>query len=281
MSQTRCAFVTILGRVAVTSTWCDEMLAFASCAVTLAAAFVPGSPGLLRAPSTQPLAVVAMAKGFGPPKEAPKKKAAPKPKSQGAVKRDKAAEDFEALKRNGSPEYMVSIREVPEGGEPSKWYPVGGMAVPRSSSIDVTLSLAIFQNEDDLLKGAFRSYPFLKQSVHKFECVPAPRTLVYDCCRRLSLSRLVPPRARSQVRLPAQGVPGRPHQDCRQGGERAVGQPARQLVQRARQRPQRRLRLGQPAQAQLSVRHVNDDVCVEKCSVQNTCGPLFGSHAPS
>merc|ERR1711918_144606 len=54
-------------------------------------------------------------------------------------------------------------------GEPSKWYPVGGLAVPRSSSIDVALSMAIFQNEDDLLKGAFRSYPFLKDSKHRFE----------------------------------------------------------------------------------------------------------------
>jgi hypothetical protein len=89
--------------------------------------------------------------------------------SAGAVQRDKAASDLEKLTASGAPEYMVLIREVPEGQEPSKWYPVGGLAVPRSSSIDVALSIAIFNNEDDLLKGAFRSYPFLKQSVHKFE----------------------------------------------------------------------------------------------------------------
>jgi len=110
-----------------------------------------------------------MAKGFGPPKSEPKKKAAAKPQSAGAVQRDKAASDLEKLTASGAPEYMVLIREVPEGQEPSKWYPVGGLAVPRSSSIDVALSIAIFNNEDDLLKGAFRSYPFLKQSVHKFE----------------------------------------------------------------------------------------------------------------
>merc|ERR1719387_895681 len=111
-----------------------------------------------------------MAKGFGAPKAQPStKKAAPKPKSAGAVARDKAASDLEKLKAQGSPEYMVLIRECPEGAEPSKWYPVGGMAVPRSSSIDVSLSMAIFNNEDDLLKGAFRSYPFLKKSEHKFE----------------------------------------------------------------------------------------------------------------
>ena len=41
--------------------------------------------------------------------------------------------------------------------------------MPRSSSEDQALSLAIFNNEDDLLKGAFRSYPFLKKSTDKFE----------------------------------------------------------------------------------------------------------------
>jgi len=109
-----------------------------------------------------------MAKGFGPPKPAPKAKKVVK-KSAGAAQRDKAADDFDKLKAGGSPEYMVLIREAPEGGEPSKWYPVGGIAVPRSSSEDVALSLAIFNNEDDLLKGAFRSYPFLKKSTSKFE----------------------------------------------------------------------------------------------------------------
>merc|ERR1719238_2592854 len=109
-----------------------------------------------------------MAKGFGAPKTAPKAKTA-KPKSEGAAKRDQAASDLEKLKQSGSPEYMVLIRECPEGQEPSKWYPVGGLAVPRSSSIDVALSMAIFNNEDDLLKGAFRSYPSLKKSEHKFE----------------------------------------------------------------------------------------------------------------
>jgi len=113
---------------------------------------------------------IMMAKGFGKvPEKVEKKKVAAKPKSEASVKRDKAADDFDALKRQGSPEYMVLIREVPVGGEPSRWYPVGGIAVPRSSSEDVALSMAIFQNEDDLLKGAFRTYPFLKNSQEKFE----------------------------------------------------------------------------------------------------------------
>jgi len=110
-----------------------------------------------------------MAKGFGAPKPAPKPKTVVKKKSAGAVKRDAAGEAFDKLTSSGSPEYMVLIREAPEGGEASKWYPVGGIAVPRSSSEDVALSMAIFNNEDDLLKGAFRSYPFLKKSSSKFE----------------------------------------------------------------------------------------------------------------
>ena len=147
------------------------------------AAFLPGAHVVV--PGARALAVhrcavpqrqqqlVMMAKGFGPQKEAPKKKEkvakAPGPKSAGAEKRDQAASDFEALKASGSPEYMVLVRECPEGAEPSKWYPVGSMAVPRSSSIDVTMSMAIFNNEDDLLKGAFRAFPFLKNSQNKFE----------------------------------------------------------------------------------------------------------------
>jgi hypothetical protein len=120
-----------------------------------------------------------MAKGFGktPEKEVKAQKKADKPKSEATQQRDKAAADFDALKNQGSPEYMVLIRELPEGGEPSKWYPVGGIAVPRSSSEDVALSMAIFQNEDDLLKGAYRSYPFLKKSTAKFEYACASRTL--------------------------------------------------------------------------------------------------------
>merc|ERR1719440_2116419 len=136
--------------------------------VGLALAFMP--PGVVRPDAAmrqqQP---VMMAKGFGAPKAAPKSKARPQKKSEGAAARDKAASDLEKLKASGNPEYMVLIRECPEGQDPGKWMPVGGMAVPRSSSIDVALSIAIFNNEDELLKGAFRSYPFLKQSEHKFE----------------------------------------------------------------------------------------------------------------
>jgi hypothetical protein len=107
------------------------------------------------------------AKGFGkvPAAQKPQPK---KPKSAASVQRDQAATDFDNLRASGAPEYMILVRTVAEGEEPSKWYPVGGMAIPRSSSEDQALSIAIFENEDALLKGAFRSYPFLKDSTDRF-----------------------------------------------------------------------------------------------------------------
>ena len=108
-----------------------------------------------------------LAKGFGKPQP---QKSAPKPRkpSEGQQRRDKAAADFDALKATGAPEYMISVRTVGADG-PSDWMPVGGLAVPRSNSVDTAVSMAIFQNEDELLKGAFRAFPRLKTSTDKFE----------------------------------------------------------------------------------------------------------------
>jgi len=149
------------------------MLALSISAALLlsSAGFAPASTGMVSVRSSSSSSVVMMAKGFGKPNpkvEKAKAKAA-KPKSPVAVKRDAAGEAFDKLKAGGAPEYMVLIRTVDAAGEPSKWYPVGGIAVPRSSSEDQALALAIFNNEDDLLKGAFRSYPFLKNTNDKFE----------------------------------------------------------------------------------------------------------------
>ena len=64
----------------------------------------------------------------------------------------------------------MSIRTVSaDGSEASEWMPVGGLAVPRSNSVDTAVSMAIFNNEDELLKGAFRAFPKLKTSKDKFE----------------------------------------------------------------------------------------------------------------
>jgi len=106
------------------------------------------------------------ARGFGPPPPPAPVKQAPK---AAPAKKDKAAEDFDKLKATGAPSYEILIREVPEGGSPTEWMAFGSMAVPRSSSEDQAVSMAIFNNEDDLLKGAFKIYPKLKVSTEKFE----------------------------------------------------------------------------------------------------------------
>jgi hypothetical protein len=122
--------------------------------------------------------VAMMAKGFGknttPPPSPPKKKAnrlqprGPPPVELSAEAK-KAGADFDALKSSGAPEYTVAVRTVNAAGDKSEWYLVGGIAVPRSSSEDTAVSMAIFQNEDELLKGAYKFYPKLKMSTDKFE----------------------------------------------------------------------------------------------------------------
>ena len=116
-----------------------------------------------------------MAKGFG--KDLPKPKPPPKKQkramgvapaqtpSTATESEKKAAKDFESLTSGGAPEYTVLIRTVPEGEKPSPWREVGGIAVPRSSSEDQALALAIFNNEDDLLRGAVRHVPSSPRSL--------------------------------------------------------------------------------------------------------------------
>merc|ERR1719453_2981916 len=108
----------------------------------------------------------AAARGFGPAKPPPPP---PRPPSAASAKRTKAAEAFDELTSSGAPEYEVAVRTVTTDGTCSAWMSVGGLAVPRSSSEDMAVSMAIFGNEDDLLKGAFRNYPKLKVSEDKFE----------------------------------------------------------------------------------------------------------------
>lgn len=122
--------------------------------------------------SVQPIHM--LAKGFGkvaPPPPPPKKK---KPtqiaRTPVSAPASGPAADLERLKASGVPEYSVLIRTVNDAGEPtSKWLSVGGLAVPRSSSEDQALSLAIFNNEDALLEGAFQNHPQLKKSEERFE----------------------------------------------------------------------------------------------------------------
>ena len=86
--------------------------------------------------------------GFGQKK--PKK-----PKSERTQKREKASKQYDKMKTDGLPEYEVYVR-----GEGTKqWYPIGAIAVRRSSQI----SRAIYHSEADLLQGAFRAFPVLKK----------------------------------------------------------------------------------------------------------------------
>ena len=92
--------------------------------------------------------------GFG--KKTPKK-----PKSERTQKREKASKQYDKMKTDGLPEYEVYVR-----GEGTKqWYPIGAIAVRRSSQI----SRAIYHSEQDLLQGAFRAFPVLKKSRDSLE----------------------------------------------------------------------------------------------------------------
>lgn len=95
-----------------------------------------------------------MATGFGKPQEKPKV-------SDGAKQRKKAAQRMDNMRADGTPEYEIYIRV--EGKK--QWYPVGVIAVKRSSQINQ----AIFGSQDDLLQGAFRIYPVLRKNQQHLE----------------------------------------------------------------------------------------------------------------
>ena len=96
----------------------------------------------------------------------------------------------------------MSIRTVSaDGSETSEWMPVGGLAVPRSNSVDTAVSMAIFNNEDELLKGAFRAFPKLKTSKDKFEYGYRLREFPEDEVRAIAhhAASLLPPRTRTAL----------------------------------------------------------------------------------
>ncbi|MGB3299436.1 MAG: HHL1-like protein [Phormidesmis sp.] len=86
--------------------------------------------------------------GFG--QKTPKK-----PKSVRTKQREKASKQYDKMKTDGLPEYEVYVR----GEDTKQWYPIGAIAVRRSSQI----SRAIYHSEADLLQGAFRAFPVLKK----------------------------------------------------------------------------------------------------------------------
>ncbi|MEM9535526.1 MAG: HHL1-like protein [Cyanobacteria bacterium P01_A01_bin.3] len=98
---------------------------------------------------------MASAQGFGPPK--PKKTV-----SKGAKQRKAAAAKYETMQDEGLPEFNIYVRDR---NKPKNWFPIGSVAVKRSSAIDA----AIYQNETELLKGAFRLFPRLAKSRESLE----------------------------------------------------------------------------------------------------------------
>lgn len=92
--------------------------------------------------------------GFGKPQQTQK------PAKQNS-KRDVAEKQLDRMRADGLPEYEVYIRIQGKKG----WYPVGAIAVNRSSQINK----AIFSNQDELLKGAFRLYPNLRKNQNNLE----------------------------------------------------------------------------------------------------------------
>ena len=101
-----------------------------------------------------PMKVMAEPVGFG--KKTPKK-----PKSERTKQREKASKQYDKMKTDGLPEYEVYVR----GAGSKQWYPIGAIAVRRSSQI----SRAIYHSEKDLLQGAFRAFPVLKKSKDNLE----------------------------------------------------------------------------------------------------------------
>lgn len=92
--------------------------------------------------------------GFGktPPQPQPSKRSS---------ERAEASQMYEKMKSDGRPDYEVYIRVQGK----KNWFPVGVIAVKRSSQIDQ----AIFANQADLLQGALRIYPVLKKNQGQLE----------------------------------------------------------------------------------------------------------------
>jgi hypothetical protein len=93
-------------------------------------------------------------KGFGKTPPAPKVSARSQQRAQ-------AAQEYDEMKTKGVPDFEVYIRIK----DKKPWYPVGSIAVKRSSQIHQ----AIYANQEDLLQGAFRLFPILKKNQQQLE----------------------------------------------------------------------------------------------------------------
>lgn len=94
--------------------------------------------------------------GFG--KVQPKKQVAKKNKA----KRAAASQQYTEMKKSGSPEFNIFVRIK---GDEKNWFPAGSMTVDRSNQIDQ----AMFQQEEEMLKGVFRLFPKLRKHQDELE----------------------------------------------------------------------------------------------------------------
>ncbi|MBD2089605.1 hypothetical protein H6F67_07035 [Microcoleus sp. FACHB-1515] len=92
--------------------------------------------------------------GFGKTPPAPKV-------SKRTTERDAAVKQYDKMKSDGIPDFEIYIRIQGK----KAWYPVGALAVKRSSLIN----RAIFDSQEQLLQGAFRLYPVLRKNQNQLE----------------------------------------------------------------------------------------------------------------
>lgn len=87
-------------------------------------------------------------KGFG--------KAKPK-ETKPEVEKDIGSITYDNQAKKGVPEYNIFLR--PSNGTETEWIPVGSMTIPR----DVSIAKAVYEVEEELLKGTFKIYPQMKK----------------------------------------------------------------------------------------------------------------------
>lgn len=97
---------------------------------------------------------MASASGFGKTTQA-------KQTTKAAEKRAKASKQYDKMKSDGLPEFNIFIRVK----DKKNWFPVGSLAVSRTEKIHQ----AIFDQEAELLQGAFRLFPILRKNQNQLE----------------------------------------------------------------------------------------------------------------
>jgi hypothetical protein len=93
-------------------------------------------------------------RGFGAPKTQPQV-------SRRTAERRAASQQYDEMKSAGIPEFEIYIRIRGK----NNWFPVGAIAVKRTSLIHH----AIYDNEAQLLQGAFRLFPVLRKNQDNLE----------------------------------------------------------------------------------------------------------------